>query len=96
MIEQRVRQLQQRYLSTYGDELGDDEIARYVNGLIIERQRDELRVFDQLSPKELIETIAVLTKPTVEIEDECIEIPLPSQDEPVAAPTKRRGRPKKQ
>ncbi len=89
MIQQRVTMLQKRYRDTYGEELTNDEVARYVNGLLIDAQRNELRVFDNLSPAELVATINYLGKSSEEA---------PHQGEPVAPPPpftvkKPRGRP---
>jgi len=100
MILKRVEQLRDRYRRMYGDELTIDEVARYVNSLIIDRQLGELAVFDQLSTDDLIATQKVLD--TMQSgHDESPIIP-PSQISPSEvlesppappAPPKRRGRP---
>ena len=57
----RVSQLQARYLETYGDELTRDEVARYLGGLVADRQRAELAIFDNLPTNELVATLDALT-----------------------------------
>ena len=87
----------------YGDELTVDEVARYVNGLIIDRQRGELEVFDQLTTEDLIATQKAL-EGMQSGHDESDIIPTserspsegpntPPACEPPPSTAKRRGRP---
>lgn len=99
MIQKRVNQLRDRYLALYGDDLTIDEISRYVNGLIIDRQRGELEVFDQLTTEDLIATQKAL-EVMQSGHDESDTIPTSEQspsdaceEPPVALTPKRRGRP---
>jgi hypothetical protein len=95
----RVSQLQARYLATYGDELTNDEVARYLSGLVADRQRNELAIFDHLPVGDIVDTLDLLTmreEPAEPVEYivnssdiETIVADVPALEEP-----KKRGRPK--
>ena len=61
----RVDQLIKRYAATYGDEITREEVARYVNGLIVDRKHGELAIFDSLPTEDLILTSAALDEEPV-------------------------------